>query len=72
MTVLPIIANNLGKIAATAAVTTLGVVGYVNRERLICWFTDEESDSEKQERAHGSKGCLRRPNCSNRTRARWL
>ena len=57
MTVLPIIiTNNLGKIAATAAVTTLGVVGYVNRERISRWFTDEESDSERQGRAHGSKG----------------
>ncbi|MFY0568936.1 hypothetical protein ACN28E_34655 [Archangium lansingense] len=57
MTVLPIIiTNNLGKIAATAAVTTLGIVGYVNRERISRWFTDEACDSEKQERIHGSKG----------------
>ena len=32
MVFLPIIANNLGKIAAAAA-TTLGIVGFVNRVR---------------------------------------
>jgi hypothetical protein len=57
MTVLPIIVtNNLGKIAAAAAATTLGVVGYVNGERIIHWFTDEESDSKEQGRTHGSTG----------------
>ncbi len=44
-----IIANNLGKIAAAAA-TTLGVVGYVNRERISRWLADE-SDERNQERA---------------------
>jgi hypothetical protein len=33
MVFLPIIANNLGKIAAAAA-TTSGIVGYANRERI--------------------------------------
>ena len=44
---LPIIANNLGKIAAAAA-TTLGIMGYANRERIRSWFSDEEPDSEKR------------------------
>ncbi|QRK07171.1 hypothetical protein JQX13_45185 [Archangium violaceum] len=48
MVFLSIIANNLGKIA-TAAAATLGVVGYVNRERIRqSWFSDEESGSEKR------------------------
>lgn len=45
MVFLPIIANNLGKIAAAAA-TTLGVAGYVNRERIRSWFSDEEPNSK--------------------------
>ena len=37
MVFLPIIANNLGKIAAAAA-TTLGIVGYINRDRIGRWL----------------------------------
>ncbi len=48
MVFLPIIANNLGKFAAAAA-TTLGLVGYVNRERSGRWLADE-SDERNQER----------------------
>ncbi len=48
MVFLPIIANNLGKIAAAAA-TTLGVVGYINRDRIGRWLADE-SDERNQER----------------------
>jgi len=52
MVALPfIIANNLGKIAAAAA-TTLGVVGYVNRERLGRWFADEEPNSKERKQGH--------------------
>ncbi|MFE8597334.1 hypothetical protein [Archangium violaceum] len=51
MVFLPIIANNLGKIAAAAA-TTLGLVGYVNRERIGRWLSDE-SDERNQERPQG-------------------
>jgi DNA-binding protein H-NS len=47
MVFLPIIANNLGKIA-TAAASTLGIVGYANRERIRSWFSDEEPGSEKR------------------------
>jgi ABC-type transporter Mla subunit MlaD len=48
MVTLPfIIANHFGKIAAAAA-TTLGIVGYANRERIRSWFSDEEPDSEKR------------------------
>ena|GEM_PF-3575805 len=47
MIFLPIIANNLGKIAAAAA-TTLGLVGYVNRERIGRWLSDEEPDSKER------------------------
>jgi hypothetical protein len=47
MVFLPIIANNLGKIAA-AATTTLGLVGYVNRERIGRWLADEEPNSKER------------------------
>ncbi|MFY0566378.1 hypothetical protein ACN28E_21415 [Archangium lansingense] len=43
MVFLPIIANNLGKVAVAAA-TTLGLVGYVNRERIGRWFADEPDE----------------------------
>ncbi|MGZ3461106.1 MAG: hypothetical protein ACXU86_21675 [Archangium sp.] len=49
MVFLRIVANNLGKIAAAAA-TTLGIVGYVNRDRIGRWLADE-SDERNQERA---------------------
>jgi DNA-binding protein H-NS len=54
MVFLPIIANNLGKVAVAAA-TTLSVVGYANRERILNWFSDEEPDSKErmQGRLHG-------------------
>jgi DNA-binding protein H-NS len=51
MVFLPIIANNLGKIAAAAA-TTLGVVGYVNRERIGRWLSDEEPDAKERKLGH--------------------
>ena len=51
MVFLPIIANNLGKIAAAAA-TTLGIVGYVNRGRISRWLSDEEPDSKEREQGH--------------------
>lgn len=41
----PIIASNVGKIAATAAAAALGAVGYINRERIRSWFSDEDDDS---------------------------
>ncbi|MGZ3461050.1 MAG: hypothetical protein ACXU86_21390 [Archangium sp.] len=47
MVFLPIIANNLGKIAAAAA-TTLGIAGYINRERIGRWFSDEASDAKER------------------------
>jgi len=47
MVFLPIIANNLGKIAAAAA-TTLGIVGYVNRGRISRWLSDEEPDAKER------------------------
>jgi DNA-binding protein H-NS len=47
MVFLPIIANNLGKIAAAAA-TTLGIVGYVNRGRISHWLSDEEPDPKER------------------------
>jgi len=56
MVFLPIIANNLGKLAAAAA-TTLGLVGYVNRERIGRWFADE-SDERNQERPQDSTRVL--------------
>jgi hypothetical protein len=46
MIFLPIIANNLSKIAAAAAI--LGLVGYVNRERIGRWLSDEEPDSKER------------------------
>ncbi|QRN94050.1 hypothetical protein JRI60_33540 [Archangium violaceum] len=51
MVFLPIIANNLGKIAAAAA-TTLGIVGYVNRDRLGRWLSDEEPDAKERKQGH--------------------
>ncbi len=51
MVFLPIIANNLGKIAAAAA-TTLGLVGYVNRERIGRWLSDEEPDAKERNQGH--------------------
>jgi DNA-binding protein H-NS len=51
MVFLPIIANNLGKIAVAAA-TTLGLVGYVNRERIGRWLADEEPDSKERKLGH--------------------
>ncbi|QRK07788.1 hypothetical protein JQX13_48750 [Archangium violaceum] len=51
MVFLPIIANNLGKIAAAAA-TTLGLVGYVNRERIGRWLSDEEPDAKERKQEH--------------------
>ncbi|OJH38247.1 hypothetical protein [Cystobacter ferrugineus] len=59
MVFLPIIANNLGKIAAAAA-TTLGIVGYTNRERIRNWFADEEPDAKErnQERTQDLTGVL--------------
>ena len=60
MVFLPIIANNLGKTAAAAA-TTLGVVGYVNRERIGRWFADESDHKERtQGRFQGLAGVLER------------
>ena len=47
MVFLPIIANNLGKIAAATA-TTLGIVGYVNRGRISRWLSEEEPDSKER------------------------
>jgi hypothetical protein len=47
MVFLPIIANNLGKIA-TAAAATLGLVGFVNRERIGRWLADEEPDARER------------------------
>ncbi|WNZ59531.1 hypothetical protein QEG98_26175 [Myxococcus sp. MxC21-1] len=41
----PIIANNLGKIALTAAATTLGALGYAHRERIRSWFSEEDDDN---------------------------
>ena len=57
MVFLPIIANNLGKIAVAAA-TTLGIVSFVNRERIGRWLADEEPDSEKQGRSQDLTGVL--------------
>ena len=59
MVVLPIIANNLGKLAAAAA-TTLGIVGYVNRRRISRWLSNEEPDSKErnQERTQDLTGVL--------------
>ena len=51
MVLLPIIANNLGKIAAAAA-TTLGIVGYVNRRRINRWISDEETDPKERKQGH--------------------
>jgi hypothetical protein len=51
MVFLPLIANNLGKIAAAAA-TTLGVVGYVNRDRIGRWLSDEEPDAKERKQRH--------------------
>ncbi|HYO57005.1 hypothetical protein [Archangium sp.] len=51
MVFIPIIANNLGKIAAAAA-TTLGIVGYVNRERIRSWLSDEEPDPKERKLGH--------------------
>ncbi len=56
MVSLPIIANNLGKIAAAAA-TTLGIVGYANRERIGRFFADE-SDKRNQGRTQDLTGVL--------------
>jgi ABC-type transporter Mla subunit MlaD len=56
MVFLPIIANNLGKVAVAAA-TTLGLVGYVNRERIGRWFADEP-DELNQERPQNSTRVL--------------
>ena len=55
MVFLPIITNNLGKIAAAA---TLGVAGYLSRKQLDRWFTDEESDSARQGRTQDATGVL--------------
>lgn len=49
--VFPIIANNLGKIA-TAAATTLGIVGYINRDRIGRWLSDEEPDPKERKLGH--------------------
>ncbi len=59
MVFLPIIANNLGKIAVATA-TTLGLVGFVNRERIGRWLADEEPDSRErnQGRAQDLTGVL--------------
>ncbi|HEY0093450.1 MAG TPA: hypothetical protein VGB96_03965, partial [Archangium sp.] len=46
-----IIANNLGKIAA-AATTTLGIVGYINRDRIGRWLSDEEPDAKERKQGH--------------------
>lgn len=54
--VAPLVTSHLGKLATTAVAATALVVGYVNRERISRWFTDEESDSEMQGRAQGSMG----------------
>ncbi|EPX63272.1 hypothetical protein D187_005678 [Cystobacter fuscus DSM 2262] len=54
MVFLPIIANDLGKLAAAAA-TTLGIVGYVNRDRISRWPADE-SDSKERPGAFTSLG----------------
>ncbi|HYO54682.1 hypothetical protein [Archangium sp.] len=51
MVFLPIIVNNLGKIAAAAA-TTLGIVGYVNRDRISRWLADEEPNSKERNQGH--------------------
>jgi hypothetical protein len=51
MVFLPIIANNLGKIAAAAA-TTLGIVGFVNRERIGRWLSTEEPDPKERKQGH--------------------
>ncbi|WNG33313.1 hypothetical protein F0U61_06545 [Archangium violaceum] len=51
MVFIPIIANNLGKIAAAAA-TTLGIVGYINRDRIGCWLSDEEPDAKERKQGH--------------------
>jgi len=51
MVFLPIIANNLGKIA-TAAATTLGIVGYINRDRIGRWLSDEEPDAKERKQGH--------------------
>lgn len=56
MVFLPIIANNLGKVAVAAA-TTLGIVGYVNRERISRWFADE-SEQRNQGRTQDATGVL--------------
>ena len=51
MVFIPIIANNLGKIAAAAA-TTLGIVGYVNRGRVSRWLSDDGPDSKDRKLGH--------------------
>jgi len=56
MVFLPIIANNLGKVAVAAA-TTLGLVGFVNRERIGRWFADEP-DERSQGRLQDATGGL--------------
>ena len=57
MVALPlIIANNLGKVAVAAA-TTLGLVGYVNRERIGRWLADEP-DERNQGRLQDAPGVL--------------
>jgi DNA-binding protein H-NS len=51
MVFLPIIANNLGRIAAAAA-TTLGIVGYVNRRRISRWLADAEPAPKERKLGH--------------------
>ncbi len=41
----PIIAHNVGKIVATAAAAALGAAGYINRERIRSWFSEEDYDN---------------------------
>jgi ATP-dependent Clp protease ATP-binding subunit ClpA len=55
MVFLPLITNNLGKIAATAAATTLSAVGYVNRERISRWITGENDDDSSSDSSRTKK-----------------
>jgi hypothetical protein len=49
MAVLPIITNNLGKIAAAAA-ATLSAVGYANRKTIGRWLADEDDEETSTKR----------------------
>ncbi|OJT22596.1 hypothetical protein BO221_22805 [Archangium sp. Cb G35] len=51
MVFIPFIVNNLGKIAAAAA-TTLGIAGYINRDRVGRWLSDEEPDAKERKQGH--------------------